>query len=158
MPVSKTRKSRNRKKTPKTATPMANLEISRKDKGQNGKGAQLERHQSFYQGIVPSPEMMEKYKEVDPGLPMLLVGLTKDEAIHRRDIEKKLVRQNITKHVLGQILAFLSVLAVCLLSYFYMAQGNPVEGKWIAVSIIVSLACAFLGRKVFASSENEKSK
>lgn len=111
------------------------------------------RSQSFYQGIVPSPEMMEKYKDVDPNLPMTLVKLTQDEAEHRRSIEKSIVRQSATSNIVGQILAFLSVISICTLSYLYMINGNADQGKAIAITIIIGLACAFLGRKVFVKNK-----
>lgn len=38
----------------------------------------------FYQGMIPSPEMMQEYSQIDPELPTKLVKWTEDESIHRR--------------------------------------------------------------------------
>lgn len=150
MGVSKGRNRKSKLTTHLKPTKMAaqNTEISRKGKEQSG---QIQHSQSFYQGIVPSPEMMDSYKLVDETLPGRLVKLTEDEAIHRRKIETKLTNGSFTSTIIGQIFAFLSVLAVCALSYFFMIKGNPDEGKIIAVSIIIGLAALFLGKNIFKS-------
>jgi uncharacterized membrane protein len=157
MPVSKLRKNRPNRNKPNTKLPTKmSTEISREGRRVQGQDPKVQHSQSFYQGIVPSPEMMEKYKDVDPNLPMVLVKLTQDEAEHRRSIEKSLVKNNATSNIIGQILAFLSVIAICTLSYLYMINGNADQGKAIAITIIIGIASAFLGRKIFY--RNEKSK
>lgn len=151
MPVSSGRK---KKRKPLKQQPQKNPNNLEVNKTQTKGVGQVS--QSYYQGIVPSPEMMEKYKEVSPDLPNRLVTLTEDEANHRRAIEKRITTFHFVSQLLGQILAFLAVLSVCYLSYLYMKSGNSSDGKAIAMSIIIGLAALFLGKKVFFNKDPQK--
>ncbi len=162
MPVSKGRKRKKKKSPSKQLSksyPMAHsMEMSRTQR-QQGMGPLSQQSQSYYQGIVPSPEMMEHYKDVDETLPGRLVALTEDEAAHRRGLEQRLTTHAFVTTLIGQIFAFLAVGLIAVLSYLYMINGHAEEGKVIAVAIIVSLAALFLGKQVFRKSKNdEKSK
>ena len=157
MPVSKGRNKRKTSKNNHKPTRMAhNVEISQSQRDRGNVKPVQERSQSYYQGIIPSPEMMEKYKGVDETLPGRLVTLTEDEAAHRRGIENKITTHAFVTTLIGQIFAFLAVGLICGLSYMFMINGNAEAGKYIAISIIVSLAALFLGRKVFVKKENKK--
>jgi len=149
MPVSKVRKKRTRRKT----TIMAqNVEMV-KDTKKSGAIISAQ-STSFYQGVVPSPEMMMKYKEVDPSLPLRLVQLTEDEAIHRRGVEKKLTSHHFTLTIWNQVFAFLSVLVICLLSYLFLINGYADAGKYIVITVVVALAGLFLGKRIFVKKES----
>lgn len=102
----------------------------------------------IYQGLIPSPDMMAKYKEIDPSLPMRIVQWTEDEGIHRRQIEMKIVRDAHTTTIWGNILGFLSVIIISTLCFLFMVNGHAREGMWIACTIIVALAIVFVLRKV----------
>jgi uncharacterized membrane protein len=149
MPISSSRKKKNKSLKP-SAKPNS-LELKQTHKGNNNS---LE--QSYYQGIVPSPEMMEKYKIVSESLPDRLVKLTEDEALHRRFIEKKIVNQNFASIITGQIFALLAVGGIAFLSYIFMVNGNASEGKTIAVSVTIGLAAIFLGRRIIVKNSTEK--
>lgn len=151
MPVSKGRnKKKSANKSPNNHTRMSHLEL----KQQQTQGP-VQRSQSYYQGVVPSPEMMEKYKNVDPTLPGRLVSLSEEEGAHRRKIESRITNHALTTTLVGQILAFASVLVICVLSYYYMKNGNSSDGRTIAVTIIIGLASLFLGRAIFKKSDKK---
>jgi len=147
MPRSRTKRKKSpqtnssRNKTSIVANP--NLQVEQKKGGKGG----LVKEASYYQGIVPSPEMMEHYKLVDPELPNRLVKMTEEEAVHRRKMETKLIKGSFLSDLIGLIFAFLSVVTICFLSYLFMINDYPDEGKWIVVSVVVLLAGLFITRK-----------
>lgn len=148
MPVSHIRKKKN-KTLPQPPKKSTHVEVK-----QNQNSPKNSIQQSYYQGIVPSPEMMEKYQQVSHGLPERLVKLTEDEAGHRRTIEKWIAVFGFISQILGQILAIGAVSMVCYLSYVYMMNGNPEQGKVIAVSVIVAIAGLFLGKRIFSKNKD----
>lgn len=159
MPASKGRKKKAPSQTNNQGRMAGNVEISQSQREKKNLGPTTIQHsRSFYQGIVPSPEMMEQYKAVDESLPILLVNLTRDEAEHRRKIESKITSHAFTSLLFGQILAFLSVIAICFLSYLFMIHNNSEDGRNIAISIILSLAALFLGKRIFSPKDSEKTK
>jgi uncharacterized membrane protein len=88
----------------------------------------------YYEGIIPSPEMMKEYKEIDVNLPIRIIKLTEEEFNHRRCLERKIVNNSILTNILGMLLGFGSILAIGYLAYLFMINGNPDQGKWVALS------------------------
>lgn len=137
--------SRNRKKTKKNTASVAQQHKSRQ---QPQNTIQRTQKLEFYQGLIPSPEMMQQYKQIDPSLPMRIVQWTEDEGNHRRNMETKIVRHSYNTVIWGYVLGFLCVGLISALCYLFMINGNPREGMWIACIIIVALAIVFVLRKV----------
>lgn len=102
----------------------------------------------FYQGIIPHPDLMEKYRQIDPELPMRIVQWTEDEGRHRRKLETKVIQHSYNTIIWGYLLGFLCVGLIAMLCYFFMINGNPKEGMWIACIIIVALSIVFVLRKI----------
>lgn len=151
MPISSVRKKK--RKTLKQQHPQKkpnNLEVNKTHNRDVGSVSQ-----SYYQGIVPSPEMMEKYKQVSESLPDRLVKLTEDEAIHRRKIEKRITGYHFASQLIGQVFALTAVGMVCYLSYSFMKNGNASEGKAIAISVIIGVATLFLGKRIFFNNKEK---
>ena len=140
MPVSSTRK----KKKTSNQMPKANSLELNQSKNNNSNSVQ----QSYYQGIVPSPEMMEKYKLVSESLPERLVKLTEEEASHRRLIERRITNYHFVSQITGQVFALVAVGGIGYLSYVYMLNGNSSDGKTIAITVMIGLAAIFLGKRI----------
>ncbi len=77
--------------------------------------------------------MMEKYKKIDPSLPMRIVQWTEDEGNHRRKMEGRIVKNSYNTVIWGYVLGFLCVFLISFLCYLFMINGNPREGMWIAL-------------------------
>jgi uncharacterized membrane protein len=58
-------------------------------------------------GLLPSPEMLQKYDAVIPGLANRLVLQAEKQTTHRIALEKKLLIANIWKSYLGLVFGFL---------------------------------------------------
>lgn len=102
---------------------------------------------TVYQGLIPSPEMMEAYKNVDPSIPLKIMEWTTNEGDHRRGIETRIVKDGKTVTIWNSIFGFAAVVVIAALSYLFMVNGNPNEGRWIACTIIVALAGVFITRR-----------
>lgn len=113
-------------------------------------------HQSieYYQGLIPSPEMMEKYKDIDPSLPNRLVTWTEEEGKHRRKMENKIVNHAFGINVLGTVCAFILVVLIAILCYFFMINGHPKYATVLACSVMVALASIFVLRRVPKANKN----
>lgn len=139
--------SRNRKKKPKQKN-TASVPQQHKITQQTQNTLQRTQKLEYFQGLIPHPETMEQYKQIDPTLPMRIVQWTEDEGVHRRNIESKIVKHSYNTVILGYVLGFLSVALISVLCYLFMINGNPREGMWIACIIIVALAIVFVLRKI----------
>ena len=58
-------------------------------------------------GQLPSPEILQKYNSVIPGLADRLVAQAEKQTFHRIALEKKLLNTNICKSFLGLVFGFL---------------------------------------------------
>jgi len=101
----------------------------------------------FYQGIIPAPESMEHYEKIQPGFANRILQLTENESAHRHKVEKRIIGLSFFTTILGQIAALGSVLVVCYLCYFAFDKGYASDAKWIAVSVLVSIASVFLYKR-----------
>jgi uncharacterized membrane protein len=108
-----------------------------------------------YQGIIPSPEMMKEYQEVDPSLPMRLVKAMEDEAAHRRQIERRLIKNQFQSNTLNTLIGFLALVALGILAYRFMINGHPTQGAYIAGSIGAVISVFVIG-KAITNKKKEK--
>ena len=107
---------------------------------------------SFYQGQLPPPEMMERYNNIDVTFANRIITMAENEAKHSHKIENRTSNVMLISMILGMLFAFASVLIVCFLVYFALANGFSVAASTIAVGVIVGIAGIFLYRKQKDSS------
>ncbi len=103
--------------------------------------------QSFYQGQIPPPEMMEHYKMVDEDFPKRIIKMAEDEARHRHESEASTRKMLVRTSYLGMIFAFLSVLIVSTIVFYTLYKGYAWEASTIATGVIVGIAGVFLYRR-----------
>ena len=150
MPVSRKRKTRNKKTKPnRSMSKSQELQIRGEQTGVTKTIAG-----KYYQGIIPSPEMMQQYQQVDPTFPSRILQLTEDEAISRRKNENKIINHAFISTLIGNLLGFLSILALSFLAYEFMINRHAEEGKWIALSI-ASVVGIFVIRRYLTSSPKQ---
>lgn len=107
-------------------------------------GQSTEMTSALYRDIVPPPEMMRKLQQIDAALPGRLVTWMEEEAKHRRECEKIVLRDSNRQFFCSNIAAFLSILAICGVAYLFMINGNSQAGAAIAVGTIVAVAGVFV--------------
>jgi uncharacterized membrane protein len=152
MPVSRRRKP-GKIKPPKPTAASMNERRELKVHKDHQKGTQ-QITGKYYQGIIPSPEMMKEYQEIDPNLPMRLVQMTEDEALHRREMEKSIVVNGYKTARNNMLAGFFALVALCILSFLFMINDHPVEGGVIAGSISVVIGL-FVFRRITTNGKEE---
>lgn len=102
---------------------------------------------SFYQGQLPSPQMMQDYNSVDSSFANRIITMAENEAAHMHKIEKSQNFYNGISLILGMIFALTCVMVVCYLVYFALSKGYDTAAATIATGVIVGIAAVFIYRK-----------
>lgn len=79
----------------------------------------------FHAGPLPSPEMMARYREVVPELPIILVDLLREQSQHRMSLEQLQTRSAIEHRKEGQRYAMLAVVLSLTSVTILGIYGNP---------------------------------
>lgn len=93
-------------------------------------------------GPLPSPQELKEYEQVSPGLASEIVAMAKDEATHRRTMEKKDQQSTHRLQAIGQA-GGLVIMVASLVLVWLERSGAP----WVAVSALAALAGAFVWSK-----------
>lgn len=110
---------------------------------------QITHTQSFFQGPLPPPEDLQKFKEVDPSFPGRIMAMAERQAEHRQVEERRRGKMIVMARYLGLGTAFLSVLAICALAAYAFQLGHAVEAASIVTGVVVALVVAFIkGSKI----------
>jgi uncharacterized membrane protein len=110
----------------------------------------------FYQGILPSPEMMEHYQRIDPSLPDRILKLTEGEAQHRRDCDKKIINHAFFSALVGNICGILAIAGLGFLSYQFLLHGRPTQGAVIAGSSATVVGIFVIRKQIASKGQSEK--
>lgn len=107
-----------------------------------------------YSGPIPPPAELQNYELIQPGFADRLISMAEKEQNNRLNLtrlqiesEIKLQTRDQKLFVIGQILAFASVLSIVLLCGYAFYLGAFDEGKIIAVSVIIGLAGLFIVKR-----------
>jgi uncharacterized membrane protein len=94
--------------------------------------------------MLPSPEMLQKYNSVIPGLADRLVAQVEKQTSHRIALEKKLLNSNILKSMLGLVFGFL-ISSIGIGGGLYLTfVGFNVIGIVFSSATLVSLVMSFI--------------
>lgn len=116
-------------------------------KNKEGRSSQQQVHlkkAEFYQGIIPHPEAMQSYENIQPGFADRILSITEGEVKHRQKAENKIISFSFWTSLVGLMFAIISVLVVCALCYYAFSLGYPDQAKWIAISVLVGIASVFV--------------
>lgn len=113
--------------------------------------SQISRH---YSGIIPPPEFMSHYAEINPDFPNRILSLTENEGKHRQQMERKIVNFSFISEMAGIVSGLFAVAMVCLLCYYFIEQNYPKEASHVAIAVIVGLAGVFVFRKFTKKDTN----
>ncbi len=127
-------------------------------------------------GPIPSPELLEGYEKILPGLADRIIVMAETELSHThrmqketlalehqvQDREDKQLHYNHTYKMLGQVLAFLAIALILGLAAFLAWIGNPLFGFAGMIAITGGLATAFINgqksKNIPSITENISSK
>ncbi|OWP82865.1 DUF2335 domain-containing protein [Flavobacterium columnare] len=107
-----------------------------------------------YEGQLPSPEMMEKYNQLDPTFANRILIMTEKEQIHQHSIDKRSQFGILFSMIIGMFFAFSSVLVISYLVYLCITKDYPKTAATIAVGVIVGIAGVFLYRRNTSKKED----
>ncbi len=105
-------------------------------------------------GMLPDPDELARYEHHFPGLGNEIVGWTRDEIGHRRDLERRAVNASIRLAARGQGLAFGWAL-LSLLAAVILALDNKDAGAISALAAaLVPVLFAFVGSRWRSSGDD----
>ena len=107
-----------------------------------------------YQGVIPPPEMMEKFSEIDPSFPDRILKMAENEGIERRARERSIIVKSFILDILGLFTGVSVVAGVIWLCYQFILKGAFTEASVVASAVMVSLAAIFVTRKFHKQTNN----
>lgn len=114
---------------------------------QPSKGQQLVKAAQYWEGVVPHPNDLKQYEEIQPGFADRLIRLTESEKEHRHHMENKIVNFSGISSILSTVIGLIAVIVVCYLCYYAFQKGYPGSAATIATGVLVSLAYVFVKRQ-----------
>jgi uncharacterized membrane protein len=117
----------------------------------------------FYRGPIPHPETLQKYDDITPGLANRIVQMAESEAIHRREIETKIVDANCADMTAyhaevfrGQICGLIIAVTALISGAYVAVQGYQWGGALLGTGGIGSIVLTFvLGRNAKPGTNEE---
>jgi uncharacterized membrane protein len=117
----------------------------------------------FYRGPIPHPETLQKYDDITPGLANRIVQMAEAEAIHRREIETKIVDANCADMTAyhaevfrGQICGLIIAVTALVSGAYVAVQGYQWGGALLGTGGIGSIVLTFvLGRNAKPGNNGE---
>jgi uncharacterized membrane protein len=95
-------------------------------------------------GTIPSPEILERYNSIIPGLAERIVSHAEKQSLHRTALERKLLISNIRKSYLGLVLGFLIGSLGVGGGIWLTFSGFNVIGVIFSSASLVSLVMSFI--------------
>lgn len=95
----------------------------------------------MYQGAFPSPEMMREYGEFNSELPDRLVSWVEQESLHRREIDKYIVKHYYQVEYSRTIAAIVVIVLICATGITFLHYDHAIEGASVIgiASILVGI-------------------
>ena len=114
-------------------------------------GQQLEQTFTVDDSFLPSPEELQRYKEINPDIVKLLIDASRNEQDHRHHIDrlkmKTIKKEGNMVHVVnitGMALAFIIMIAGLGLSAFLVYKEKEIVGTIFAGATILIAVTTFL--------------
>lgn len=100
-----------------------------------------------YEGLLPMPLFLEKYKEIESTYPDRIMKLVEDQSNHRQDIEKKVIESNISHEKLGMVFGFILGLVGILMGGFLLYSDKSISGFAVFFTSLGALVGNFIVNK-----------
>ena len=111
---------------------------------QGGAERRVEINHSEFSGPLPHPAILAKYDEIVPGSADRIIKMAENQSIHRRDMEKMVIKSDIINSKLGLVFGLIIGLAAFYLSYKLAELKLPWLAGIIGVGYVVSLVGTFI--------------
>jgi uncharacterized membrane protein len=118
--------------------------------------SQLVAVSQYRAGILPPPDELERYEQIEPGITNRLLQTFEDQVKHRIDIEKTVIEGDSKRANRGQVFAFIIVMVVLGISVFLMMNGYSISGLVSLFVGVGSLASIFIGTSINRAEERKR--
>jgi uncharacterized membrane protein len=107
----------------------------------------------YFQGPIPSPEILSNYSKADPSFPERVMKMAESEIKHRQEMDKEALQADIAMTnvevkteaaatIIGQILGFLIAITAISAGVYTTLLGHPVTGGIIGAGGLAGLVSA----------------
>ena len=112
-----------------------------------------------FSGPLPPPEIMKAYNDILPGGAERILAMAENQAQHRRELEKIVVKGNSWHQVWGIVAAFVVTVLVVGAGTFLIYNDKDASGLTMIITNLVALAGVFVyARKSQHQERDEKLK
>lgn len=98
----------------------------------------------FSSGPLPSPEILERYDKIMPGLADRIVKQAENQSEHRMILEKKVIQSDVLNSRLGLIFAFIIGMTGIISGIYFVSAGLSAAGYIFTGGSFVSLVSVFI--------------
>jgi uncharacterized membrane protein len=103
---------------------------------------------TMHSGPIPDPETLERYNQMIPNGADRIMKMAENQANHRMEIEKTVIRRQSFQSMLGQVFGLIIGIAGLASGTFLVYSDYPKTGGVIAGATVISLVSVFvIGRK-----------
>ena len=106
-----------------------------------------------FSGPLPPPQILQEYNRVVPGAAERLLVMAEEQARHRRELERRVVRWNTVNETLGILSAIVVVCGAFAWATYAVYTGQSAKGSAVVISTIATLAGIFIYGKERTSQE-----
>ena len=107
-------------------------------------------------GPLPTPENLDRYNQVLPGLAGRIVTMAEKEQAHRIDSEQKVLTASILSHHRGQLLATVLGLAAFAVAGAFGYWGEAAAGAGLAGGVILSIVGVLYVKQRYSKDQNQQ--
>lgn len=100
-----------------------------------------------FSGPLPPPEVLREFDQIIPGAAERILSMAEQEGVHRRELEKRIVRVGTHNDSVGMYLATLVAICFMGVAAYAIQKGYTVSAVIIALAEIVALAIVHVSRK-----------
>lgn len=100
--------------------------------------------QQIYLGPLPKPEDLEKYNNIVPGSAERILSMAERQAMHRQELEKKVVFSDSRDSFWARIFGTIISLSAIAFSFYAVSKGYSLVGVAIVFWIITALSSVFI--------------
>lgn len=101
----------------------------------------------YHQGIIPHPDLMKGYGEIDPDFPSQIMGWTDEQLLHDRAVQNRALWFTFIERLLNNIFGIIAISVLVGTGIWFMLEGHAKEGAAIICSTVVATAGIFVLRK-----------
>lgn len=105
-----------------------------------------------HSGPIPDPHTLRMYDEIMPGAANRIMVMAEEQAKHRKELERTVIRSRSRDSLLGIISGFLIALVTILSGVYVIVHGYEWSGTILGSAGLVGLVSVF----IYGTSSNRK--